>query len=57
MHIFYQFVKFLRKIAWAVIVAFMLGLHNVYKEEGKTPDDIVITVVEDDLQEDSAPKD
>lgn len=57
MHIFYQFVKYTKRVAWAVIVAFMLGMNNVYKEEEKSPDDIVLSVVEDDVQEDSAPKD
>ena len=57
MHILYQFMKSVKKIAWAIIVAYMLGIHNGYKEEEKSPDDIVLKVVEDDVQENSAPKD
>lgn len=35
----------------------MLGLHNVYKQEYKTPDNIVIIVEEAEQPTDSATKD
>ena len=57
MSIFYRIVKYIRRTIWAITVAFMLGLHNVYKQEHKTPDDIVITVEEDQEQKDNAPRD
>ena len=57
MRIFYQLVRVVRRTVWAIIVAYMLGLHNVYKQEHKTPDDIVITVEAVKLQEDSGPND
>lgn len=34
----------------------MLGIHNFYKGEDKTPDDIVITIEHNDVQEDGTPK-
>jgi hypothetical protein len=34
-------------MAWALIVAYMLGLHNVYKQEDKTSDNISIEVKRD----------
>ena len=42
---------------WAIIVAYMLGMHNFYKGEEKTPDDIVITIELNEVEEDGAPKD
>jgi hypothetical protein len=42
---------------WALIVAYMLGIHNFYKGEDKTPDDIVITIEHNEVQEDGTPKD
>jgi len=36
-----QFISTLRRNLWAIIVAYMLGIHNFYKGEDKTPDNIV----------------
>ena len=55
--IVYQGVRFLRRTLWAIVVAYMLGLHNVYQQEDKTVDDILITIEEEAAQEDSSPKD
>jgi ABC-type proline/glycine betaine transport system permease subunit len=49
--------KSIRNLAWALIVAFMLGVHNFYTGETKSKDDIVFTVEQDVIEEDSAPKD
>ena len=42
---------------WAIIVAYMLGMHNFYKGEDKTADNIVITIEHNEVQEDGTPKD
>ena len=55
--IFYKFIKYIKRKIWLTIVAFMVGIHNFYKEEDKTPDDIVITTEDNEAQEDDAPKD
>jgi hypothetical protein len=49
--------KSTRNLAWALIVAFMLGVHNFYTGETKSKDDIVFTVEQDVKEEDAAPKD
>lgn len=51
---FYRLLRSVRNIIWAVTVAYMLGIHNVYRQEDKTPDDIVITTEENAIQEDRA---
>ena len=48
--------KFFRKISWALIVAFMLGVHNFYKQEMDSPDTIVSSIEIDSEEEGSAPK-
>ena len=35
---------YLRRKLWAIIVAYMLGMHNFYTGENKTIEDISITV-------------
>jgi hypothetical protein len=35
----------------------MLGIHNFYKGEEKTPDNIAITIEHNEAQEDGIPKD
>ncbi len=55
--LFYQLIQYLRRKLWALIVAYMLGMHNFYKGEDKTPDDIVITIEYKQTQEDGAPED
>ncbi|WPP49325.1 hypothetical protein [Catalinimonas niigatensis] len=47
----------MRKMVWAIIVAYMVGLHNMYKQEQKTPDDTVIKIEADTQQEDDVLKD
>jgi hypothetical protein len=42
---------------WAIIMAYMLGIHNFYKGEDKTPDDITITIELNEVQENGTPKD
>ena len=42
---------------WAIIVAYMLAMHNFYKGEDKTADNIVITIEHNEVQEDGTPKD
>ena len=46
-----------KNLAWALIVAFMLGVHNFYTGETKSKDDIVFTIEQDAEEEDAAPKD
>lgn len=52
--VFYQVVRYVRRKIWAIIVAYMLGIHNFYKQEDKTPDNIVITTEVNEAQEDGA---
>lgn len=40
---------------WSFIVAYMLGMHNFYKGEDKTPDNIVITIEYNQPQDDGTP--
>jgi hypothetical protein len=49
--------KYSKNLTWALIVAFMLGVHNFYTGETKSKDDIVFTVEQDVIEEDAAPKD
>jgi hypothetical protein len=42
-----QLLKGTRRIAWAILVGYMIAWHNVYKEETKMPQDIVISIEED----------
>jgi hypothetical protein len=46
-----------KNLAWALIVAFMLGVHNFYTGETKSKDDIVFQIEQDSEEEDAAPKD
>ncbi|RPA69353.1 hypothetical protein EF405_06020 [Cyclobacteriaceae bacterium YHN15] len=46
-----------KNLAWAVIVAFMLGVHNFYTGETKSKDDIVFQIEQDTQEENAAPKD
>ncbi|WP_175454263.1 hypothetical protein [Algoriphagus alkaliphilus] len=46
-----------RRLMWALIVAFMVGVHNFYKQEMDSPDSIVNSIEIDKEEEDSAPKD
>lgn len=48
---------YLKRKTWIIIVAYMVGIHNFYKEEDKTPDEVILTIDDTEVQEDSAPKD
>jgi hypothetical protein len=53
---FTQLVIRTRRALWAIIVAYMLGMHNFYKED-KTTEDRVITIELNETRENGAPKD
>ena len=53
----YQFLRYCRRLMWALIVAFMVGVHNFYKQEMDSPDSIVSSIQLDEEEEDSSPKD
>lgn len=53
----FKILKPIRNLAWALIVAFMVGVHNFYKQEMDSPDSIVSSIQLDDEQDDSSPKD
>ncbi|MDI1323811.1 MAG: hypothetical protein PSV36_13765 [Algoriphagus sp.] len=57
MKLFFSIYSLLRRLIWALIVAFMLGVHNFYKQETKSPQDIVFTIEQDSDEENAAPKD
>ena len=57
MSILYRILGYLRRQAWGLIVAYMLGLHNFYHGDTKSPDDIVITTEQNEAQENGTPKD
>jgi len=54
--LFDHLISCVRRQLWAIIVAYMLGIHNFYKGEDKTTDDIVITIELNEAQENGAPK-
>ncbi|MDX5338209.1 MAG: hypothetical protein LPK25_04225 [Cyclobacteriaceae bacterium] len=45
----------MKRLLWALIVAFMVGVHNFYKQEMDSPDSIVSSIQMDEEQDDSAP--
>lgn len=50
----------MRRLSWALIVAYMLGIHNFFKGEDKSIDNIVktmYTIEHDEVLEDGTPKD
>ncbi len=49
--------KYFRKLAWALIVAFMVGVHNFYKQDMDSPESIVSHIEINSEEEDSSPKD
>jgi len=55
--LFFKIIGWTRRKVWALIVAYMLGLHNFYYGDDKTPDNIVITIEHNEVQEDDAPVD
>ncbi|MCH6200977.1 hypothetical protein MMU07_15430 [Aquiflexum sp. LQ15W] len=54
---FKQVWKSIRNLAWALIVAIMLNVHNFYTGETKSKDDIVFTVEKVVIEKDAANKD
>ena len=42
---------------WTIIVAYMIGIHNFYREEQKDPDDIIYTIENIEEQENGKPED
>ncbi len=57
MKVFFKFLRPFRRIVWAIIVAFMVGVHNFYKQEMDSPDSIVSSIEIDAEEEDSSAKD
>ena len=53
----YSLLRYLRRLMWALIVAFMVGVHNFYKQEMDSPDSIVSSIQLDEETEDTGPKD
>ena len=47
----------IRRLMWALIVAFMVGIHNFYKQEMDSPDTIISSIEIDAGEENSSPKD
>ncbi|MFT4856401.1 MAG: hypothetical protein ACI8YP_003308 [Algoriphagus sp.] len=47
----------LRRLVWALLVAFMVGAHNFYKQEMDSPDSIVNSIQLDERDEDLSAKD
>ncbi|WP_169724999.1 hypothetical protein [Algoriphagus terrigena] len=57
MKVLFKFLRPFRRLLWALIVAFMVGVHNFYKQEMDSPDSIVNSIEIDEREDDSAPKD
>lgn len=45
----------IKNFLWALIVAFMVGVHNFYKQEMDSPDSIVSSIEIDAEEEDGTP--
>lgn len=56
MTVFYPLLRFIKRNLWAIMVAYMVGIHNFYKGEDKTTDNIGITIELNEAQEDGTPK-
>ena len=48
--IFNRLLVYLRRKLWALIVAYMLGMHNMYTGDQKSPDDIAIKIEHHEVQ-------
>lgn len=57
MNPFFKLLRPVRRLMWAMIVSFMVGVHNFYKQEMDSPDSIVSSIQLDEEQDDAAPKD
>ncbi|CAD5267000.1 MULTISPECIES: fungal transcription factor regulatory middle homology region domain-containing protein [unclassified Imperialibacter] len=51
-----QVAMYVKRKVWAVIVAYMIGIHNPYREVHDDPEEIVYTIDDTEEQEDSAPR-
>jgi hypothetical protein len=49
--------KAIQRKLWAIIVAYMLGLHNFYRGDDKTPDNMVIKIEHQEREEEGKLKD
>lgn len=56
MKIFSKLVRPFRRLLWALIVAFMVGVHNFYKQEMDSADTIVSSIEIDSEEKDGSPK-
>lgn len=54
---YHQVALYLKRKTWAIIVAYMVGIHNFYKEEQKDPEEIVYIIDNIEEQEDCEPED
>ena len=54
---YHRVALYLKRKAWAYIVAYMVGIHNPYRELEDDSETIVYTIKSDQIYEDSAPKD
>ena len=54
---FKQVALYVKRKTWAIIVAYMIGIHNFYKEEQEDPEEIVYTIDNIEEQENGEPKD
>ncbi|PZX57990.1 hypothetical protein LV85_00176 [Algoriphagus chordae] len=52
---YHPLIRYIRRIMWSLIVAFMVGIHNFYKQEMDSPDSIVSSIQMDEEEDDSAP--
>jgi hypothetical protein len=54
--ILYHLARAVKRRIWAMIVAYMLGMHNFYTGENKTRDDISIKIEYNQVQEEGEPE-
>jgi hypothetical protein len=52
----FRFLQPVRRLFWALIIAYMVGIHNFYRQEMDSPDSIVSSIETDKEQEDKMPK-
>ena len=50
------FFRSIKNLLWALIVGFMVGVHNFYKQEMDSADSIVSSIEVDAEEEDDTPK-
>lgn len=50
-HLLIRLFKYLKRQLWSLIVAYMVGLHNFYYGDDKSPDDIMIRTEINEVQE------